>query len=187
MRYDFLIGPFNWNFQLSDDGITISSDVSNRYIAWSDVTGAGISPKKGIRRSPGMPASDDIFPGLGRLDGFARRMQDTTELLLIAYRGAHGGKKLVTLNIPNSGETLDSLVDDLSSRLGDRWIGDGMDQLELRKALGFSNWWIMPAAAASVTVVAAALLGWWYLQDKFWIPLAVVTVVIFVVTRLGKK
>jgi hypothetical protein len=167
MHYDFLIGRFIWNVQLDDNGMYVRSGTKERHVSWSELTGAGISAKRTARRTPGLPTGVAIFPGLGMLDEFARRMRDTTELLLIAYRDASGGKKLLTMNIPSSGDIRDSLVDELRGRLGARWLGDGFDQLALRKALGLSNWWVKPAAAAAVTVVAAMLFGWWYLLFTF--------------------
>lgn len=186
-RYDFLIGPFNWKYELGDNGMTVSTAISNESIAWHNVTGAGISPKKGGRRHSSIPADNDIFPGLGRLAGFAGKMEGTTELLLVSCRSSNSKIKLLTLNIHNTGKTRDSLVADLRSRLGDRWIGEGIDQFELRKTLGFSNWWTIPAATVSVGVAALSLLGWWYLQDKFWLPMAAVASITFIITLRRTK
>lgn len=184
---EFQIGPFKWQYRFAEEGITISSTGFNKHLYWADITGAGISPKGRTGRPVTIPTDSDILPGLDKLAGVARRMEDATELLLIAHRAGGEKKRLLTLNIPAHGENRDAILNELSGRLGDRWLGDGIDQLRLRRTPGISNWWLGPAAAAAVAVVSAALSGWWYLQDKFWIPVAIVTGLVCIGSRLKKR
>jgi hypothetical protein len=183
MLYEFRIGPFIWRYQTDEKGLTARSGPYVKSVAWEDVIAAGLSPKKKMAIPRGFPVTSRIFPGLEKLAPAARNIQASTELILIAYRPRARGRKLLTLNILNSGELRDSFVNELRERLRGRWLGEGINLLELRQTLGFSNRWIMPAMVAGMALVALTMFGWWYLQSRFWIFFPIVGFLTYLVYR----
>jgi len=162
MTYEFVIGPVTWQYSTEALGFTARSGHRVQHIAWDEVLSAGLSAKRPIVLPREFPTS--ILPGFGTLAKRAEELSLTTQLLWILRRRGPG-RKLALFNIPIQGDEQKLLVSELRSRLGERWIDENMNVLQVRRKFGISNWWIYPGTALLMLLALFAIILWQYVQE----------------------
>ncbi len=50
-------------------------------------------------------------------------------------------------------------IADLEAHLGEKWYGDGLGDIWLRKRLGYATWWVCPAIILFALFIGAVLIG----------------------------
>ena len=129
---------------VSSNGDELAFRVAGRdvRIAWADVTGAGLArppavpvqfPRDAIEVLPGQPRRTDLLPFANRLGDVIRRLGADHRALVIAYGSDPRGFQVF---LPTDDEGSIQLLDELSTRLGGRWLGDEWELGELRHRLG---------------------------------------------------
>ncbi len=164
MKYDFSRGNVRRSVETGDRGLRLEGPDGNRQVAWDEVTGAGVGIKRPTGLIDRLPTDDPRFAGLATAVSLSSQFSSATDLLYVAFRPAGKGKALYTLAIPTSGADRQALLDELSSRLGPRWIAEPMDMLALRKRLGFRNWWAGPVLLLVLALIV--LLAWWLVTGR---------------------
>lgn len=67
--------------------------------------------------------------------------------------------RLLYFPIERGGEQHERFVADLDAHLGEKWHGDGLGDIRLRKRLGYATWWVCPAAILFAMLIGAVLIG----------------------------
>ncbi len=101
---------------------------------------------------------DEVFAaGLIRLKRRTRAPARYPMQLLLAAVGPQ--RKPVYIKIPSEGPEREAILAEFQTNLGDRWLGDGFTQFQLRRKLELANWWIVPATCGFTLLIAVLLLG----------------------------
>ena len=140
-------------------------------IAWADVTGAGLARPPAVPAQfthveteivPGKPRPLDVVPFGNRLVDLTRRLGADHRALVIAYGSDPRGFQVF---LPTDDAGSPQLLDELSARLGERWLGDDWELGELRRRLGVRLGWRGRTLGALLVVVVGlvgflAVAGW---------------------------
>lgn len=157
----------NWTYETNNDGLNIDAGPKKIWLNWRDIIFAGMAYKMPFIFPVDFPVDNRIFPFIGHLIATAEELSFTTENLLIAYCTPKDRKKLLTLNLLNKGSDHDAFLVELKERLSDRWLGSDIPLMELRRQMGVSNWWVMPATLLAFIIAAVVIFTWWYFESLF--------------------
>jgi hypothetical protein len=139
-------------------------------IEWGEIAGAGLArppgvptevPKHEAELLPGRPRQIDIVPFGTRLADLAGRINATHRALVVAY--ANG--KSFQVFLPTEDQGTERLVEELRSRLGNRWLDGDLELRGLRKRLGIRLGWGGRALGFGFVVLVGvggllAIAGW---------------------------
>ena len=155
----------------NDDELAFSVAGRDIRITWADVTGAGLArlpalptqlPRAETEILPGQPRPMDVVPFGNRLVDLTRRLGADHRALVIAYGSDSRGFQVF---LPRDDAGSLQLRDELSTRLGGRWLGDEWELGELRCRLGVRVGWRGRTLGALFVVVVGvggflAVAGW---------------------------
>jgi hypothetical protein len=141
------------------------------HIGWDDMTGAGMArppaapthfPREQTEALPGKPRPTDIVPFGNRLLALTGRIGATHRALVVAHGADRRGFQ-VFLPLDDPGTT--ELVDELRTRLGERWLEGDWELGELRSGLGLRLGLRDGALGVAFVLIVAvggslAILGW---------------------------
>jgi hypothetical protein len=167
MDYDFSRGQVRRCVTTSDEGMTLEGPEGQLRLTWDQVTGAGVGVKRPTGLINRLPVDKPQFAGLATAVSLASQVRTATDLLYIAYLPVGKVQRLYTLAIPTGGEVRDDLLTELARRLGARWIVEPMDMLDMRRRLGFANWWVAPGLMLVLLLAILAVAFWWLAAGRF--------------------
>lgn len=152
--YAFAVGPLVWKYDLDDVGLRIRAKRKDVFIPWQNVIAAGST-------APRQTEAADLPTFAPGLTSFLRRSIETSNImghLALAYRSTGGRRRYFSGNVSLADNRQTPFIAELKTRLGERWLGESLTLLALRKKLGYSNWWVW-AALPVCFVIAFIILG----------------------------
>lgn len=163
MHYQFKVVGRTVRVETDEREWRIGSPLFGQRIEWSSIVRAGMLAPSPLLAIPSFIFPLFAAPGYKALATRAESMQKASTRIWIAYRpGRH--VKLRCLTLPRNTESA-SLIDELRSRLIDRWddaVEPGL--FGLRRQFGISNRWFWPkvllVVLAVLFLIFVGLLAW---------------------------
>jgi hypothetical protein len=166
MRYTlFPEGVRKLTIELSDKGIKLEQIMGRKkFIAWEQVIGAALDITEPVAVPQDIPHGV-LMPGFRWLVRFNDRNLTGTKQLIIAYRQSRIRRRIEHLRIPDpkNSELSREFITELESYIPDRWLGERFKYAQIRKKLGFQNWYIWIFVAVWLVVIFMLWIGymWW--------------------------
>ena len=191
-----------------EEGLSLLVSGRDLHWRWDELTGGGFAKHPGAgREAPDFP--DEVataMVGFRSLRTLGMELAKTHEALIIAWRR----EKLRSFQVflPSRDPGTQALTAELATRLGDRWLGTGLDLGQLRRQLGvaYPRWY--PVVATSIAFIVGivtilpALLGFGIIRDAIgdrdieklgeiellsWIAMALwIAFVVWLLARFGR-
>jgi hypothetical protein len=188
LQYKIELGMFLFEARLDDSGVFLQRGAMSQALRWDQVYGAallGNSPKPHGHsgQNPSHPASLDPRPdsrpdsphdsstdsqqkelseraarvfGDSEMLAKMKAMQDRFETITFGYRDARGRRKTLDFPIPADDPRY---LQEISSRLGSRWLGEVADHHQAEKKLGTAPGFFKLALVLIALLVAIALVA----------------------------
>jgi hypothetical protein len=185
MEHRFSAGPMEWRTMMDEDGLHIYAGPRPQIIRWADIVGAGMAP---IR--PGALPADlphNLLPGLHHAAAAVHSMPLCLQVMIAYQPAGRGGRKLKTLAISSDDIDQVAFFSEIRARLGSLWEGDEVDYLELRRRLGFGNWWIAPAVLLMWLLIFVVLITFWDLRMRYALLITLMGLAIGLFVNLVKR
>ncbi len=168
MEYDFVVIQDVWHYETREEEFYAQGPNIEFHISWQQITGAG-----SVRRRV-VPAWREI----SWLPGWKQKLAESGAVGQVMV----ASERLVYFPIERTGPMHDLFIADLALRLGDKWHGESLNDVQLRKQLGYATWWVCPLTILFTLVMAALLLtalGAFafvvsFFEDHFWVVAIVV-------------
>jgi len=148
-----------------EEGLSLLVSGRDLHWRWDELTGGGFAKHPGAgREAPDLP--DEVataMVGFRSMRTLGMELAKTHEALIIAWRR----EKLRSFQVflPSLDPGTQALTAELATRLGDRWLGTGLDLGQLRRQLGvaYPRWYPLVATSIAfivgIVTILPALLG----------------------------
>jgi len=164
MEYDFVVINDVWHYETREYELYVRGPKIELHLPWTQITGAG-----GVQRR--------AIPSWRANSGQVMVATD----------------RLLYLPVERNGDQHERFIADLQARLGERWYGHGLGDIQLRKRLGYATWWVCPVTILFALLIGAVLVGALgivgvvagLIEDYFWILM--ILGLVYIVARWMKK
>src|SRR5258707_1001144 len=127
MDYDFVVIEDIWHYETSEHELYARGPQIEMHLPWSQIQGAG-----SVRRRMIPPWRE-----ISWTPGWKQKLAETGTVgqVMVAT------DRLLYFPIEKTGQMHDRFVADLEGRLGESWHGESLNDVQLRKRLGYATWW----------------------------------------------
>jgi hypothetical protein len=164
LRYKIELGVLSLEARLDDSGVFLLRGPKSQQLRWDEICGAAL-----LRNMPSHHQDQDVRNVPKELNERATKMlggpemlakmhamQERFETISFGYRDARGHRKILDFPIPADDPRY---LQEISSRLGSRWLGEVPDRHQAEKKLGTAPGFLKLAFVLIAVLLIIALVA----------------------------